>query len=70
MSVTTEATLIRGAALDDAHVGHIHGALGKILPYDTGPRNGWRARLLMLLAHTRPGAEKSRKRSQHAGSVA
>ena len=44
------------AALDDAHVGHIHGAFGTILHGDHGPRIGWQARLKTLLAILRPGA--------------
>jgi len=51
----TEATVSRGAALDEAHVGHIHGALGTILQHDTAPRHTWRARLVTLLAVLGPG---------------
>src|SRR5215831_7893240 len=43
------------AALDDAHVGHIHGAFGTILHGDHGPRIGWQARLKTLLAILGPG---------------
>src|SRR5215831_5071578 len=43
------------AALDDAHVGHIHGAFGTILHGDHGPRIGWQARLRTLLAIVGPG---------------
>ena len=42
-------------ALDDAHVGHIHGAFGTILHGDHGPRIGWQARLKTLLAILGPG---------------
>jgi len=55
MSLVQETLAPRGAALDDAHVGHIHGALGTILQHDTGPRYGWRARLVTLLAVLGPG---------------
>ncbi len=43
------------AALDEAHVGHIRGALGTILQDDTGPRSGWKAKLKTLLAILGPG---------------
>jgi hypothetical protein len=43
------------AVLDDAHVGHIHGAFGTILHGDHGPRIGWRARVQTLLAILGPG---------------
>lgn len=45
----------RHAALDDAHVGDIRGALGTIAHHDTGARNSWRARLRTLLAILGPG---------------
>ena len=45
----------QSAALDDAHIGDINGALGTILVGDHGPRHGWRARLLTLLAILGPG---------------
>ncbi len=45
----------RGAQLDDAHVGHIHGALGSIRQGDTAARNGWWPRLRTLLAILGPG---------------
>ncbi|MFV8605774.1 Nramp family divalent metal transporter [Ralstonia pseudosolanacearum] len=45
----------RRAALDDAHVGDIRGALGTIARHDIGPRRGWRARLRTLLAILGPG---------------
>jgi hypothetical protein len=40
----------RGAVLDDAHIGHINGALGTILHGDVAPRIGWVAKLRTLLA--------------------
>ncbi len=45
----------RGAALDEAHVGHIHGALGTIFHGDHGPRSGWKHRFQTLLAILGPG---------------
>ena len=45
----------RGAQLDDAHVGHIQGALGTIHQGDTAPRTGWWPRLKTLLAILGPG---------------
>ncbi|CAJ0881199.1 Nramp family divalent metal transporter [Ralstonia flatus] len=45
----------RHAALDDAHVGDIRGALGTIAHHDTGARHNWRARLRTLLAILGPG---------------
>jgi NRAMP (natural resistance-associated macrophage protein)-like metal ion transporter len=38
------------AALDEAHIGDINGAFGTIRRGDHGPRRGWRARVLTLLA--------------------
>ncbi len=57
MTLITEidTELHRGAVLDDAHIGHIHGALGTILHDDHGPRQGWRAKLKTLLAILGPG---------------
>ena len=43
------------AVLDDAHIGHINGALGTILHGDVAPRIGWRAKLKTLLAILGPG---------------
>src|SRR6202789_2957737 len=45
----------QNAILDEADVGDIKGALGTIRKGDTGPRNGWRARLMTLLAILGPG---------------
>jgi len=45
----------RGAALDEAHVGDIRGALGTIKLHDEGPRRSWGARVLTLLAIVGPG---------------
>jgi NRAMP (natural resistance-associated macrophage protein)-like metal ion transporter len=45
----------RSAALDDAHVGDIKGALGTIAHHDTAPRATWGARLRTLLAILGPG---------------
>ena len=44
-----------GAVLDDAHIGHINGAMGTILRGDVAPRVGWGARLKTLLAILGPG---------------
>jgi Mn2+/Fe2+ NRAMP family transporter len=41
--------------LDEAHVGHIHGAFGTILRGDHGPRASWKHRLQTLLAILGPG---------------
>jgi NRAMP (natural resistance-associated macrophage protein)-like metal ion transporter len=43
------------AVLDEAHVGHIYGALGTILQTDRGPRANWKHRLQTLLAILGPG---------------
>lgn len=48
-------TPARHAVLDEAHLGDIKGALGTIKKHDTGPRNGWRHRLMTLLAILGPG---------------
>ena len=46
---------VETAVLDEAHVGHIHGAFGTILHGDVGPRETWRHRLTTLLAIVGPG---------------
>jgi NRAMP (natural resistance-associated macrophage protein)-like metal ion transporter len=46
---------LRSAALDEAHIGHINGALGTILQGDIAPRIGWGAKLKTLLAILGPG---------------
>lgn len=43
------------AALDDAHIGHIRGALGTILHHDIGPRETWPHKLRTLLTILGPG---------------
>ncbi|MHB8883767.1 MAG: Nramp family divalent metal transporter [Methylovirgula sp.] len=45
----------QSAVLDEAHVGHIHGALGTILNGDHGPRTSWKHRLTTFLAILGPG---------------
>ena len=45
----------RAAVLDEAHLGDIRGAFGTIRHGDVGPRDGWRARLVTLLAILGPG---------------
>lgn len=49
------APAVRTAVLDEAHVGHIHGAFGTILHGDHGPRTTWRERVKTLLAIIGPG---------------
>src|SRR5437870_1606825 len=43
------------AVLDEAHIGHINGALGTIRHGDIAPRIGWIAKLKTLLAILGPG---------------
>jgi Mn2+/Fe2+ NRAMP family transporter len=43
------------AVLDEAHLGDIHGALGRISVSDVGERRSWRTRLLTLAAIVGPG---------------
>ena len=45
----------QSAVLDEAHVGHIHGAFGTILKGDQGPRTSWKHRVTTLLAIIGPG---------------
>lgn len=45
----------RSAVLDEAHVGHIRGALGTIVQGDHGPRASWKHRLQTLFAILGPG---------------
>jgi NRAMP (natural resistance-associated macrophage protein)-like metal ion transporter len=45
----------RTAVLDEAHIGDINGAFGTIRQGDHGPRTGWRARAMTLLAILGPG---------------
>jgi Mn2+/Fe2+ NRAMP family transporter len=52
---TTPSEEPRGAHLDDAHLGHIQGALGTIQRGDVAPRIGWWSRLKTLLAILGPG---------------
>ncbi len=55
MHTVSAQTAARHAALDEAHIGHIHGALGTILQEDHGPRTSWRHRFRTLLAILGPG---------------
>lgn len=56
MTLHTEIKLTpKTAHLDEAHIGHINGALGTILQNDTGKRHTWRARAATLLAILGPG---------------
>jgi Mn2+/Fe2+ NRAMP family transporter len=43
------------AVLDEAHLGDIHGALGRISVGDVGERRSWKTRLLTLAAIVGPG---------------
>ncbi len=49
------SNLQTSAVLDSAHIGDIRGAFGTISRADTGPRQGWMARLKTLLAILGPG---------------
>jgi Mn2+/Fe2+ NRAMP family transporter len=51
----TKISSSSSAVLDRAHLGDIKGALGTIPEDDLGPRNGWRHRLMTLLAILGPG---------------
>jgi Mn2+/Fe2+ NRAMP family transporter len=55
MSLISEIDAPAGAALDEAHIGHIHGALGSIRHGDIAPRTGWWARFKTLCAILGPG---------------
>jgi Mn2+/Fe2+ NRAMP family transporter len=56
MTLHTEIELTpKTAHLDEAHIGHINGALGTILQHDTGKRHTLRARAATLLAILGPG---------------
>lgn len=52
---TNPAKATRHAAVDEAHIGHIRGALGTILQDDHGPRTSWTHRFRTLLAILGPG---------------
>jgi Mn2+/Fe2+ NRAMP family transporter len=55
MTSISEFVEARDAVLDEAHLGHIRGALGTIFAGDVGPRRGWWPRLRTLLAILGPG---------------
>ena len=55
MTILVNPDEARGAALDEAHVGHIHGAFGTILHGDVAPRETWKHRLITLMAILGPG---------------
>jgi Natural resistance-associated macrophage protein len=57
MSSATEFAISprQSAVLDEAHIGHINGALGTIQHGDIAPRTGWGAKLKTLLAILGPG---------------
>ena len=46
---------VETAVLDEAHIGHIHGAFGTIAKDDHAPRRDWRGKLQTLLAIIGPG---------------
>jgi Mn2+/Fe2+ NRAMP family transporter len=46
---------VENAVLDEAHIGHIHGAFGTIAKDDDAPRRTWRGKLQTLLAIIGPG---------------
>jgi Mn2+/Fe2+ NRAMP family transporter len=55
MSYSDAVTATAESALDEAHLGDIHGAFGTIRRHDVGPRSNWGARLRTLLAILGPG---------------
>jgi Mn2+/Fe2+ NRAMP family transporter len=55
MTILVNPNEARGAALDEAHVGHIQGAFGTILHGDVAPRETWKHRLITLMAILGPG---------------
>ena len=55
MTILVKPNEVRGATLDEAHVGHIHGAFGTILHGDVGPRETWKHQLITLMAILGPG---------------
>ncbi|MBV8187368.1 MAG: divalent metal cation transporter [Alphaproteobacteria bacterium] len=55
IEATADAVVEGSAILDQAHVGDIRGALGTIRHGDIAARDGWRARLVTLLAILGPG---------------
>ena len=52
---TNVTVAARTAVLDEAHIGHIHGAFGTIRHGDHGPRATWKHRPQTLLAILGPG---------------
>ncbi|BDV39284.1 NRAMP family divalent metal transporter [Methylocystis bryophila] len=55
MTISNLTEAPRSAVLDEAHSGHIRGALGTIQHGDHGPRTTWKHRLQTLLAIIGPG---------------
>src|SRR5579872_3025008 len=55
MTLRVDPKMTAAAVLDEAHVGHSHGALGTIHKDDLGPRQSWKHRLMTLLAIVGPG---------------
>jgi Mn2+/Fe2+ NRAMP family transporter len=54
-SAELDSSFRQSAALDKAHIGDINGAFGTIAHGDHGPRIGWRARVMTVLAILGPG---------------
>ena len=52
---TSHLNVPASAVLDEAHLGDIEGALGKISISDIGERRGWKRRLLTFAAIVGPG---------------
>ena len=55
MTIHVSNDAAKTAVLDEAHLGHIHGAFGTLRRDDIGPRSGWLRRLRTLLAILGPG---------------
>jgi NRAMP (natural resistance-associated macrophage protein)-like metal ion transporter len=55
MTILVKPNEARGATIDEAHVGHIHGAFGTILHGDVATRETWKHRLITLMAILGPG---------------
>jgi NRAMP (natural resistance-associated macrophage protein)-like metal ion transporter len=55
MNAIADMTATRTAVLDEAHIGHIHGAFGTIRQGDHGPRESQKHRFQTLLAILGPG---------------
>ena len=58
MTILVKLNEARGAVLDDAHVGHIHGAFGTILHGHVTPRETWKHGRNEAAPYRRFGAPK------------